>query len=175
MKVYGLLAEFAAAEHLVEAARKTREAGYRRIDAISPFPLSELDAAMDIPKTRVPLVFLVGGIFGALFGFGLQCYACVYSYRIDVGGRPLYSWPAFIPITFEFTILCAGVIGAIGMLIMNGLPQPYHPLFNVPEFDLASQTRFFLVIEAADENFDTAKTTAFLAGLHPSAITEVPQ
>jgi len=175
MNLHGLLAEFASADHLIEAARKTREAGYRRIDAMSPFPLPELDEAMKIPRTRVPLLFLIGGIFGALFGFGMQVYSCVYSYPINVGGRPHYSWPAFIPITFELTILCAGLTGAFGMLILNGLPQHYHPVFNVEQFDLASQTKFFLLIESTDEKFDLAQTTAFLKTLTPSSITEVPQ
>ena len=142
---------------------------------MSPFPLPELDEAMKIPRTRVPLLFLIGGIFGALLGFGMQVYSCVFSYPINVGGRPHYSWSAFIPITFELTILCAGLSGAFGMLILNGLPQHYHPLFNVPQFDLASQTKFFLLIESTDEKFDLAATTTFLKSLNPSSITEVPR
>jgi hypothetical protein len=173
--LYGLIAEFDSAEHIVEAARKTREAGYIRIDALSPFALPELDEALHLPKTRVPLIFLIGGIFGGLFGFFLQVYSCVYSYPINVGGRPLYSWPAFIPITFELTILSAGLCGAFGMLILNGLPQHYHPLFNSAQFDLASQNKFFLLIESSDSKFQPDQTREFLASLGPVSVSEVPR
>jgi hypothetical protein len=173
--MYGLIAEFDSADRLVEAARKTRDAGYIRIDALSPFALSELNDALRLPPNRVPLIFLIGGISGGLLGFLMQVYSCVYSYPINVGGRPLYSWPAFIPITFELTILSAGLCGAFGMLIANGLPQHHHPLFNSPQFDLASQNRFFLLIESGDSNFQLDKTREFLSSLGPISVGEVPR
>jgi len=173
--IYGLIAEFNSADRLVEAARKTRDAGYIRIDALSPFAISELDEALRLPRTRVPLIFLIGGIFGGLFGFLMQVYSCVYSYPINVGGRPHYSWPAFIPITFEMTILSAGLCGAFGMLILNGLPQHYHPLFYSAQFDLASQNRFFLLIESSDSKFQPDQTREFLNSLGPISVSEVPR
>jgi hypothetical protein len=173
-RVYGLLAEFASAEAVVEAARRTRNAGYTRIDALTPFSVHGLDEALDLPPTRVPLIFFIGGIVGGLTGFLMQVYAHVFSYPINVGGRPLYSWPAFIPITFELTILFAGLSGAFGMLYLNGFPKPYHPLFNAPKFDLASQNRFFLLIKSKDPLYDPAKTRAFLESLRPADINEVP-
>ena len=173
-RVYGLLAEFSTAEAVVEAARQTRIAGYRRIDALTPFPVHGMDDALDLPPNRVPLIFFVGGITGALTGFLMQVFAAVYNYPINVGGRPLYSWPAFIPITFELTILFAGLSGAFGMLALNGFPKPYHPLFNAPNFDLASQNRFFLLIQGDDPKFDPSGTRAFLQSLNPADINEVP-
>ena len=173
--LYCLLAEFPTAEALVEAARETRNDGYSRIDALSPFAIPEVEEALRLPRTRVPLVFLIGGILGGLTGFLMQVYSCVYSYPINVGGRPHYSWPAFIPITFELTILGAGLAGAFGMLALNGLPHPYHPLFNSPSFELATQTRFFLCIEAADPKFNLRETHQFLLSLQPINVEEVPQ
>ncbi len=172
--VYGLLAEFDSAEQLVQAARKTREAGYSKFDALAPFAVPGLDEAMHLPGTRVPLFFLLGGIFGGLTGFFMQVYAAVFSYPINVGGRPLYSWPAFIPITFELTILGAGLAGAFGMLALNGLPTPYHPLFNSAKFDLASQSRFFICVESADSKFDLTLTREFMRSLGPLDVSEVP-
>jgi hypothetical protein len=172
--MYGLLAEFDSAEKLVAAARQSREVGYLRLDALAPFAVKGLDDALRLPRNRVPLIFLLGGIFGGLTGFFMQVYSCVYSYPINVGGRPLYSWPAFIPITFELTILGAGLAGAFGMLALNGFPHPYHPLFNVPQFDLASQSRFFLCIESSDTKFDLEQTRAFLRSLQALDVYEVP-
>ena len=173
-RVYGLLAEFSTAESIVEAARQTRMAGYRCIDALTPFPVHGIDEALALPPNRVPLIFFIGGIVGALTGFLMQVFAAVFNYPINVGGRPLYSWPAFIPITFELTILFAGLSGAFGMLALNGFPKPYHPLFNAPNFDLATQNRFFLLIQADDPQFDHAKTRAFLESLKPADVNEVP-
>jgi hypothetical protein len=173
--IYGLLAEFDSTDDLLEAARKTRAAGYEHIDALAPFAVHGLDEALDLPPNRVPLIFLVGGIIGGLGGFLMQVYAAVFSYPINVGGRPLYSWPAFIPITYELTILFGGLCGAFGMLALNGLPTPYHPLFNCPRFDLASQSRFFLLIESKDKNFELARTREFLQALNPVEISEVPR
>jgi hypothetical protein len=172
--MYGLLAEFDSAEKLVEAARQTRDAGYIRLDALAPFAIHGLNEALRLPRNRVPLIFLLGGILGGLGGFLMQVYAAVFSYPINVGGRPLYSWPAFIPITFEMTILGAGLAGAFGMLALNGFPHPYHPLFNVPEFDLASQDRFFLCVESNDSKFDLNSTREFLRSLNALDVYEVP-
>jgi hypothetical protein len=171
--MYGLLAEFDSPDRLVEAARKTREAGYARIDGLAPFAVPGLSEALRLPRNRVPLIFLIGGICGGLGGFFMQVYAATYSYRINVGGRPLYSWPAFIPITFEMTILFAGLAGAFGMLALNRLPMPYHPVFNAHRFDLASQDRFFLLIETSDPMFELQKTWEFLLALKPLDISEV--
>jgi hypothetical protein len=173
--LHGLLAEFISAEQLINASRRTRDAGYARVDAMTPFAVPGLDEALRLPRNRVPLIFLLGGVIGGLTGFFMQVYADVYSYPIDVGGRPLYSWPAFIPITFELTILGAGLAGAFGMLALNGFPHPYHPLFNVPEFDLASQDRFFLCIESADPKFEIEATGEFLRSLGAQNVYEVPQ
>jgi len=173
-QMYGLLAEFDSAEKLVEAARQTRDAGYTRLDALAPFAVPGLDKALRLPRNRVPLIFLIGGICGGLGGFLMQVYAAVFSYPINVGGRPLYSWPGFIPITFELTILGAGLAGAFGMLALNGFPHPYHPLFNVPQFDLASQNRFFLSVESKDSKFDLNTTRAFLRSLNALDVYEVP-
>jgi ActD protein len=172
--MYGLLAEFDSAQRLIDAAHRCRDAGYLRLDALSPFAVPGLDEALHLPKHRVPLIFLIGGIIGGLTGFLMQVYAAVYSYPVNVGGRPLYSWPAFIPITFELTILGAGLAGAFGMLALNGFPHPYHPLFNVPQFDLASQNRFFLCVESKDAIFDLDRTREFLRSLHASDVYEVP-
>lgn len=172
--IYGLLAEFASADRLVAAARKTRDEGYIHIDALAPYAVSELEEALRLPKNRVPLSFFIGGLCGCLGGFFMQVYSCVWSYPVNVGGRPLYSWPAFIPITFELTILLAGLSGAFGMLILNGLPELHHPLFNCPEFDLASQDRFFLLIQSSDSKFQSEQTRQFLGSLGPSNIIEVP-
>jgi hypothetical protein len=171
---YGLLAEFDSAEKLVEAAREARAAGYVHLDALAPFAVPGLSEALRLPRNRVPLIFLLGGIIGGLTGFFMQVYAAVYSYPIDVGGRPLYSWPAFIPITFELTILGSGLAGAFGMLALNGLPHPHHPLFNVPEFDLASSDRFFLCIESGDSKFEPGQTKEFLRNLKAMEVYEVP-
>jgi hypothetical protein len=173
--VYGLIAEFTTAEAIVEAARQTRMAGYQCIDALTPFPVHGIDEALELPRNGVPLIFFIGGIVGGLTGFGMQVFAHVFNYPINVGGRPLYSWPAFIPITFELTILFAGLSGAFGMLALNGFPKPYHPLFNAPNFDLASQNRFFLVIEADDPKFDASGTRVFLESLHPVDVNEVAE
>src|ERR1700744_1007303 len=172
-RVYGLMAEFRTAEQLLEAAHKTHAAGYTRVDAFSPFPIEGLAEAIGFRSTLLPLVVLFGGISGAITGYGLQYYASVISYPINVGGRGLHSWPAFIPITFELTILFAAGAAVFGMLIMDGLPTPYHPVFNVPRFALASRDRFFLCIKARDRRFDLQTTRAFLESLHPREVNTV--
>jgi hypothetical protein len=171
--IYGLLAEFDNPTELVAAARHVREAGYRKIDAYTPFPIEELAEALHIHDRRLPLIVLLGGITGGAGGYLLQYWCSVIAYPINVGGRPLHSWPAFIPITFETTILIAAISAVLGMLALNGLPMPYHPLFNVPRFALASRDQFFLCIEADDPIFDIEQTRRFLEELRPLAVSTV--
>jgi hypothetical protein len=173
--VYGLMAEFSDPGALVSAARSARAEGYERIDAYTPYPVEELDEALGFRHTRLPLIVLIGGIIGAVGGFGLQYWTAVVDYPINVGGRPLFSWPSFIPVTFECTVLFAGLFAVLGMLGLNGLPQPYHPVFNVPRFALASRDRFFLCIEAADPKFDYDETWRFLSRLQPRQVSQVDE
>jgi hypothetical protein len=171
--VYGLLAEFDDPDDLVHAARRAHEMGYRRMDAYSPFPVEGLSEAVGFQRNRLPLLVLICGIVGAAAGFSLQYFASAIDYPLNVGGRPFNSWPAFIPITFELTILIAAFGAVFGMLVLNGLPQPYHPVFNVPRFALASRDRFFLCIEATDPQFDRQETRSFLESLGAGAVSEV--
>ncbi len=172
--IYGLMAEFDSPTELVLAARHTYAEGYRKLDAYTPFPVEELSEAIGFHKTNVPLVVLVGGILGGLGGYLMQYWISAINYPLNVGGRPYHSWPAFIVVTFEMTILAAGLTAVLGMLGLNGLPQPYHPVFNVPSFALASRDRFFLLIEAADPKFDRAATQRFLESVNARVISEVP-
>jgi len=171
--LYGLMAEFADANSLMEAAHKTHAEGYRKMDAYSPIPIEGLSEAIGFHKTQLPLIVLIGGIIGCIGGFGLQYWTSAVDYPINVGGRPLFSWPSFIPITFETTVLCAAFAAVFGMLGLNGLPEPYHPVFNVGRFALASKDRFFLCIEARDPKFDRDKTWRFLETLQPREVSEV--
>jgi hypothetical protein len=171
--IYGLMAEFNDPNELVAAAHQARHEGYRRMDAYSPLPIEELHEAIGFPQTKLPLIVLIGGIVGCLSGYLLQYWVSTMAYPINVGGKPLHSWPAFIPVTFECTILGAALAAVFGMLALNGLPQPYHPVFNVPRFALASRNRFFLCIEARDAKFDLARTRAFLETLGPREVTTV--
>lgn len=171
--VYGLLAEFEEGEALVTAARLAHAAGYRQMNGYTPFPVHGLSQALGQKASRLPLLVLIGGILGGSAGYFMQYYASVISYPINVGGRPLHSWPAFIPITFEMTVLGAAFAAFFGMLALNGLPHPYHPLFNVPAFSLASRNRFFLCIQAGDPLFDLKETRRFLEKLH-ARVHEVP-
>jgi hypothetical protein len=171
--LYGIMAEFAQPEQLLAATRAAYEAGYRKMDAYSPYAVKGVAEALGFTKTRVPLITLIGGIIGAVTAYGMQWYSAVVDYPLNVGGRPLHSWPAFIPITFELTVLFAAIAGLTGMLWLNGLPKPYHPVFNASQFKLASQTRFFLCIEATDENFRADKVREFLRAQSPISIMEV--
>ena len=164
--IYGLMAEFGDPTSLVEAARRVRAEGYNQVDAYSPMPIHELFDVLDANDRRLPLTVLAGGIAGMLGGFGLCYWSSVIAYPMNVGGRPFNSWPSFIPVTFETTILVAAFSAVIGMIALNGLPMPYHPVFNVERFAQgAARDRLFLVIESADAKFDREKTRTFLAGL----------
>jgi hypothetical protein len=170
---YGLMAEFDNPTALVEAANKARLAGYRRMDAYTPIPIEELSEALGLRRTRLPLLVLLGGIAGGLGGYGLEWWASTIAYPMNVGGRPLHSWPQFIPVTFETTVLGAALTCFVGMWALNKLPQPYHPVFNVPAFARASSDRFFLCIESGDSRFDREATWRFLESLHPVGVSEV--
>jgi hypothetical protein len=171
--IYGLMAEFDDPSALVSAAQRARQQGYRHMDAYSPFPIEELHEAMAMPHTRLPLIVLIGGIVGCLGGYALQYWVSAIENPWNVGGKPLHSWPAFIPVTFECTILVAALSAVLGMLALNGLPMPYHPVFNVSRFALASRNRFFLCIEARDAQFDLEGTRSFLQTLSPREVSTV--
>lgn len=171
--VYGLMAEFENPSDLMNAARKAHEEGYRKMDAYSPFPIEELSEAVGFHHTKLPMIVLIGGIVGCLGGFFLQYWVSVIDYPVNVGGRPFYSWPSFIPVTFETTVLCAALSAVLGMLGLNGLPQPYHPVFNVKRFALATRDRFFLCIESRDPKFELDGTRRFLETLTPREVSEV--
>jgi hypothetical protein len=171
--VYGLMAEFDDPTTLVAATDRAHHQGYRRMDAYSPFPIEELHDAIGSPPSRLPLIVLIGGLLGCIGGYVLQYWVSVVAYPVNVGGKPFHSWPAFIPVTFECTILAAALAAVLGMLALNGLPMPYHPVFNVPRFALASRNRFFLVIEAADTKFELEETRSFLETLGPREVSTV--
>ena len=170
---YGLMAEFDTPTALVAAANAARAEGYTRMDAYSPIPIEELHHAIGFHHTKLPLIVLLGGLAGGLAGYGLQYWSSVIEYPLNIGGRPFHSWPSFIPVTFELTILGAALAAVFGMLALNGLPMPYHPVFNAPRFALASRNRFFLCIETRDPKFDRDGTHRFLEGLDPRGVSEV--
>ncbi len=172
-EIYGLLAEFADPDALLTASKRTYETGYRKIDAFSPYPVHGLDEAIGVKRTRLPYLVLGCGLLGALIGLSLQYWVSAIEYPLNIGGRPFFSWPSFIPITFECGILFASFSSAIGMLLANKLPMPYHPLFNVEAFARASQDRFFLCVESTDPQFDPEKTRTFLQSLNPHEVFRV--
>ncbi len=171
--IYGLMAEFETPEQVLEAARRTHAAGYRRIDAFTPIPVEGLAEAVGFDWTALPALVFVGGLLGGLSGFGMCWYANVISFPMNIGGKPYNSWPSWIPITFELTILGAALTAVFGMLALNGLPTPYHPTFNVERFELASTDRFFLCVKSKDEQFDLTQTKAFLESLKPHGVFEI--
>jgi hypothetical protein len=171
-EIYGLMAEFEDSDALLAAAKAAHKEGYQDLDTYSPFPMEEIAEAIHFHKTGVPPIVLIGGLCGAATGFLLQNIGSMFDYPLNVGGRPLFSWPSFIPITFESGVLFAAFSAVLGMLALNGLPQPYHPVFNVPGFERATDDRFFLCIEATDPKFGQ-NTRSFLQGLRPKRITEV--
>jgi hypothetical protein len=172
--IYGMMAEFDTPVALVEAAKRTYQAGYKRIDAYTPFPVEGLAEEIGFHRDEVPLVVLIGGIVGGLTGYLMQYWMSAVAYPLNIGGKPYHSWPAFIVITFEMTILFAGISAVFGMLALNGLPMPYHPVFNVPRFTRASRDRFFLVVFSSDVKYDPAATRQFLESLDPRSVSEVP-
>ena len=171
---YGLMAEFDNVNDVITAARRVYGAGYRKIDAYSPFPLEELSEAIGFHKNGVALVCLIGGLLGGSAAFALQWWINTIAYPTNIGGRPLNSWPSFIIVTFEMTILFSGLSAVFGMLALNGLPMPYHPVFNVPQFESVTKDHFFIVIFSSDKNYDAEQTRKFLEGLKPISVAEVP-
>jgi hypothetical protein len=167
------MAEFETPEALIAASERAHAEGYRRIDAYSPFPIEGLAEAIGFHKNMLPLIVLIGGVVGCAGGFFLQYWVHVIDYPLNIGGRPLNSWPLFIPVTFELTVLVAALAAVLGLLALNGLPMPYHPVFNVERFELATRNRFFLCIEASDANFDVAATRRFLESMNPNGVYEV--
>jgi len=171
--IYGVMAEFDNPTALVNAAREAHARGYRKLDAYSPFPIEELSEALHLHRNKLPLIVLVGGILGGLTGYLMQYYVTVIYFPINIAGRPLHSWPMYIVITFELTVLFAAISAVLGLLALCGLPMPYHPAFNVPRFYRASQNRFFLCIEATDPLFNRQETEAFLESLEAREVCEV--
>jgi Protein of unknown function (DUF3341) len=171
--IYGVMGEFLTPEEILHAATQARQAGFQYISAYTPFPVEGLAHAIGFPRTGVPLLALTGGLLGCLGGFGMQYWCSAIAYPLNIGGRPLNSWPAFIPVTFELTILGAATFAVVGMLALNLLPQPYHPVFNVERFARATTDRFFLCIESRDPQFQLAKTARFLQSVHAHHVHEV--
>ena len=172
-RTFGLLADFERPEDVLAAANRAREAGFIRMEAYSPYPVHGLAEAVGRRHGRLRYIVLAGGIVGFVFGFALQYYTAVIDYPLNIGGRPLNSWPQFVPIVFETTVLFAALAAVFGMLAMNGLPMPHHPLFGVPAFDRATRDRFFLSIRAKDPKFEPTATRQFLESLHPTGVYEV--
>ena len=171
--LYGLMAEFATPTALVQAAERARLEGYRQMDAYSPIPIEELSEALGLRRTRLPILVFLGGLLGGIAGYGLEYWTQAIAYPLNVGGRPYNSWPQYIPVTFETTVLGAALSAFVGMWALNKLPMPYHPVFNVPAFARASRDRFFLCIETTDPRFDRYQTAKFLESLHPVGVSEV--
>ncbi len=173
--LHGVMAEFATPAALVSALKRVRAAGYTKLDAYTPFPIEEVIEALDPPRSKVPAIVLAGGIVGGLAGWGLQYWINVIDYPLNIGGRPFNSWVAFIPPTFETTVLFAGISALVGMLVVNGLPRPHHPVFNVPRFQFASRDRYFLVVESDDPKFDPAKVREALTAAGAEGVHEVEE
>lgn len=171
--LYGLMAEFDAAEQLIAAAERCRAEGYRYVNAYTPFPVEGLAEALGFRRSSVPLITLIGGVGGGVGGFFMQYWMAAISYPQNIGGRSLNSWPMFIPVTFELAVLGAAVFAVLGMLALNKLPMPHHPVFNVPRFALASNDRFFLCVEAKDPKFDRTSTEKLLVSLKAHDVCEV--
>jgi hypothetical protein len=171
--LHGLMAEFDTPTALVNAAHRARLEGFRNMDAYSPIPIEELSEALGLGQTKLPMIVLAGGILGGLAGYGLEYWSQVIAWPMNIGGRPFHSWPHFIPVTFETTVLGAALAAFVGMWALNGLPMPYHPAFNVAAFARASQDRFFLCIETTDPKFDRYATGKFLESLQPIGVSEV--
>jgi hypothetical protein len=174
-KLFGVVAEFQEHEVLVAAARAVTEAGYRKVEAYSPYPVEHLAESLNFHRTRLPLIVLCGGVLGGVAGYGLQYWVSVIQYPLNIGGRPPHSWPLFLPVTFECIVLVAALSCVLGMLALNGLPRPYHPLFDVEGFERASSDRFFLCILATDEQFDAEQSSQFLEGLDAERVSHVYQ
>lgn len=172
-RLYGIMAELQNAEDLLQAVRAARGAGFVEIEAYTPHPVEEISHELG-HKNRLPLIVLVGGALGAFTGFALQYYAAVVSYPVRVAGKPAASWPAFVVVAFELTILFAALAAVFGMIVLNGLPQPYHPVFNVPIFELASRNRFFLLLRSEDPRFDPDTTRRFLEERTSLQVVDVP-
>jgi uncharacterized membrane protein len=171
--VYGVMAEFEDPTSLVNAARNAYQNGFRKLDAYTPFPIEELSEVLHLHKNKLPLIVLIGALTGALTGYLLQYFVTVIYFPINIAGRPLHSWPSYIVITFELTILFGAISAVLGLLGLCGLPMPYHPVFNVPRFSEHSRDRFFLCIEATDPLFDLEKTSRFLEGMEAKEVSEV--
>jgi hypothetical protein len=171
--LYGVMAEFENPTDLVAAARRVYSEGYRRINGYSPYPIEELSEAIGFTRTSLPLIVFIGGLLGAIGGLFMQYWLAAVDYPLNVGGKPPASWPAFIPITFEMTVLCAAFAAVLGMLVLNKLPQPYHPVFNVPNFALATRDRFFLAVEANDPKFNHDEVVALLKSLGAAQVNDV--
>jgi hypothetical protein len=172
--IFGLLAEFEKPEQVLEATRQARREGYHEMDAFTPYPVEGLATELGMRRTRMPFLVLLTAVVGTAVGYSMQYWTMKVDYPFDVGGRPENSWPAFLPIVFEVMVLVASISALLGMLFLNGLPQPYHPLFRVERFVEANSFRFFLCIEAADPRFDREATARFLAGLAAARVIEVP-
>ncbi len=174
-RIHGVLAEFDSPEALLQATRKAASAGFTEVEAYTPYPVHGLADSLGFTRTGIPALVFTGGLIGCISGYLLQYWVSVHAYPINVGGRPLHSWPSFIPVTFETTVLCAALFAVLGMLGLNGLPMPYHPVFNIPQFERASQDRFFLYILSRDEKFDLRETRRFLENLKPREVFDVPE
>ena len=174
--LHGIMAEFQHADQLVAAVRAAREAGYTRMDGYSPYPVGEVADELGFPRSEIGAIMFIGGLCGATFGFLMQTWITVYDYPLNIGGKPFWSWPMYVPITWALLVLTASLSGLFGLLALCGLPQPYHPVFNVPQFARATRDRFFICIEATDPNFgDGSGVKTFLATLQPESIAEVPE